>query len=149
MTKDGTKERHKKRKKEKRFVDVDNYMINIQGRKIMERNRIRYTLTKQGDTFAGLAAEFALMEWQILKYNELTKDSILKEGQIIYIQPKRSKAEHGKDFHIIAKGETMYKISQEYGIKLKKLLAKNNMKQGDEPQGGTKLFLRKRKSVTE
>ena len=36
----------------------------------------------------------------------------LHPGQVIYMQPKRNKAEAGKNAHIVKEGETMYTISQ-------------------------------------
>ena len=34
--------------------------------------------------------------------------SSVTPGQILYLQPKRDKAEAGNDFHIVTEGETMY-----------------------------------------
>ena len=61
----------------------------------------------------------------------LTMIFSLFPGQILYLQPKREKAEPGKEFHNTAEGDTMYLISQHYGIKLKKLYEMNRMAGGD------------------
>jgi LysM repeat protein len=139
-----TKNTRKVNKQE--VYDDDNFEIDIykKHRKGV-RNRIKFIVAKKGDTFYSLAKEFKLMQWQLYKYNELPKDYILHEGDLLYIQPKRSKAEHGKNYHVVKPGETMHIISQIYGIKLKKLYKKNNMEAGTEPEPGTKLSLRKNK----
>jgi hypothetical protein len=48
-------------------------------------------------------------------------------------------------FHTVEEGETMYQISQMYGIKLRKLLQMNLMQPGDEPHPGDVIHLRRKK----
>ncbi len=79
----------------------------------------------------------------LTKYNELDKHATLKEGQILYLQPKRRQAELGKKEHLVQEGETMYLISQKYAIRLKYLYEMNDMKPGEEPQPGETIRLRK------
>ena len=65
----------------------------------------------------------------------------LYAGQILYLQPKRDKAEPGKETHIVAEGDTMYSISQKYGVKLKKLYEYNRMSEGERPVAGQNIWL--------
>jgi len=131
------------------LADVDNFTIQLNKHKVYNKNRIDYIIVKEGDTFESLIREFELLSWELFKYNELEDGATLEEGQILYLQPKRNRAEHGFDFHTVIEGETMYKISQMYGIKLKKLYEKNLMEVGTEPESGQKLWLRKRKPESE
>lgn len=125
-------------------VDVDHFVINMnKHRKVYTRNRIKYIIVKNGDDYASLTKELELLPWQLAKYNEISKDSSLKEGQEIYIQPKRNRAEINHSVHVVEKGETMYSISQMYGVKLKKLYRKNRLKQGEQPEVGQVIYLRK------
>lgn len=128
------------------LVDIDHFVIDLnKHRKVYTRNRIKYIVIKKGDNYASLTKELELMPWQLAKYNEISKDSALKEGQEIYIQPKRCRAEINHSTHVVEKGETMYSISQMYGIKLKSLYRKNRMKIGEQPEVGQVIQLRKRK----
>jgi LysM repeat protein len=128
------------------FVDIDHFVIDVnKHRKIFTRNRIKYIIVKKGDDYASLTKELELLPWQLSKYNELNKDSALKEGQEIYIQPKRYRAEVNHSVHVVEKGETMYSISQLYGIKQTSLYRKNRMKIGEQPEIGQVIQLRKRK----
>ncbi|MFP4023732.1 MAG: glucosaminidase domain-containing protein [Thiohalospira sp.] len=131
------------------LADVDNFTVQINKHRVYNKNRIDYIIVKNGDTFKKLTEEFELLSWELYKYNELEEGASLEEGQILYLQPKRNRAEHGFDFHTVSEGETMYKISQMYGIKLKKLYEKNRMEVGTEPEPGQKLWLRKRKPESE
>ena len=129
------------------LVDVDHFVIDMnKHRKVYTRNRIKYIIVKKGDDYASLTKELELLPWQLAKYNEMSKDSLLKVGQEIYIQPKRNRAELNHSTHVVEKGETMYSISQMFGIKIKILYRKNSMKLGDQPEVGQVIQLRKRKS---
>ena len=110
--------------------------------RIMENNRIQYIIVKDGDTREKLENEFQLLRWELAKYNELHNDFILVPGQILYLQPKRDKAEAGKEYYNTAEGDTMYIISQKYGIKMRKLYEMNRMEEGTEPEAGRKIWLR-------
>lgn len=109
--------------------------------RIMENNRIQYIIVKDGDTRQKIEEEFQLLRWELPRYNELGENFTLIPGQILYLQPKRDKAESGKEFHIAAEGETMYSISQKYGIRLGSLLEMNRMMKGSEPAPGQQIWL--------
>ena len=115
--------------------------------RILENNRIQYIVVKDGDTREKLENEFQLLKWELPKYNELRNDFQLVPGQILYLQPKREKAEPGKEFYSTVDGDTMYAISQRYGIKLKRLYDMNRMTEGSEPETGRKIWLRTVKPV--
>ena len=129
------------------IADIDEFEIAIDHRKILVRNRINYIIVKEGDTYQSITSELALMPFELAKYNEIPRDSKLNRGEELYLQPKRGKSSVEFRFHTVEEGETMYRISQMYGIKLKKLYRKNLMKEGEEPGAGTVLNLRKTKKV--
>ena len=115
----------------------------IQQRKILTRNRINYIIVKNGDTYGGLSQELKLMPFEIARYNEIERNAPLDTGQVLYIQPKRNQASVEFPTHTVKEGETMYLISQMYGIKLDVLYKKNLMEKGTEPAVGDVLLLRK------
>jgi LysM repeat protein len=115
--------------------------------RVMENNRIQYFIVKDGDTRDKLEKEFGLLRWELPRYNELTIDFVPYAGQILYLQPKRERAEPGKEYHNVLDGDTMYLISQRYGIKLKSLYEMNRIPEGTEPEAGRKIWLRSIKPV--
>ncbi|MFH1320168.1 MAG: glucosaminidase domain-containing protein [Bacteroidota bacterium] len=119
----------------------------LKGRSVMVHNRVKYIIAKEGDTYFKIANNLDLMLWQIFKYNDLKRNDRLKPGQVIYLQPKRKKAQF--DYHIVKIGETMQDISQKYAIKLKHLYKNNLMAEDDKPRVGQQLWLRKRKPAKE
>jgi LysM repeat protein len=124
-----------------------NFAVTAERSRVKEKNRIQYIIVKEGDTHESLEKEFQLLKWELARYNELKSDFRLNAGQILYLQPKREKAEVGNDFHVALQGETMYAISQIYGIKLKSLLTMNRMIEGQDPVVGQKIWLRAMKPV--
>ena len=119
-----------------------NMSVLARAPRVMENNRIQYIIVKDGDTREKLENEFQLLKWELAKYNELKSDFTLIPGEMLYLQPKRDRAEPGKEYYTIVAGDSMYEISQRYGIKLKKLYEMNRMTDGTEPDAGKKIWLR-------
>ena len=119
--------------------------FNIDRHPVRQNNGTEYIRAKYGDTYTSLSNELNMMPWQLPKYNEAQASDELHEGQIVYLQPKRQKAERGYDTHTIREGETMYDISQKYAVKLSRLYVLNRMEEGTQPNVGDALNLRKKK----
>ncbi len=130
-------------------IPVNNGTISIDmhASRVMENNRVQYIIVKDGETVETIEKDFQLLKWELTRYNELNSDFIPFAGQILYLQPKRDKAELGKETHIASEGETMYTISQKYAIKVKKLYEYNRIAEGEEPVAGQKIWLRTMKPV--
>jgi hypothetical protein len=114
-------------------------------REVLVNNRIEYILVQPGDTPESLRNEMDLYQNELYRYNNLYKGIRLEPGQIIYLQPKRRKAARGNEIHVVKEGQTMYDISQIYGVKLKQLYRMNLMTVGSQPEEGTEIYLRRKK----
>ncbi|MRR23535.1 LysM domain-containing protein, partial [bacterium] len=101
-----------------------------------------YIVVEAGDTYESLAEKHQLLSWEITRYNDLAPGAPLTPGQIIYLQPKRTKAAQGLSVHTAIAGETMHSISQKYAIRLSSLYKMNLMDEGTECRPGQKLRLR-------
>ncbi len=134
-------------KNAKPLADIDNpvYVGHI-GYEVFLKNKIKCIKVKSGDTFYKIASEMDMNVWQLYKYNDFEKDYKPQSGEIIYIQPKRSKAEKKYETHTVSVNETIHSISQLYGIKIKSLSKLNNLKPDSKITEGTILNLQKRKS---
>ncbi|MCB0396867.1 MAG: glucosaminidase domain-containing protein [Flavobacteriales bacterium] len=110
-------------------------------REVAYNNHTPYVIAKKGDTFYRISKEFDMDLWQIHKYNDFEKDHVLKEGEKIYIKPKRRRVPESA--HIAVAGETLHDISQKYGIKLKHLARYNNFQKDEVLKEGQKVLLRK------
>lgn len=113
----------------------------IQHRQIFLNNNRKFVVVKSGDSFMKIAQEFEMGVWALYKYNDMNKDSSLKPGQMLYLQPKRNRCPEDKCQ--VKPGQTMHDISQQYGVKMKKLYQYNEMVPGTEPKAGQVIYLRK------
>jgi LysM repeat protein len=101
-----------------------------------------YVIAVEGDTYASIAEEFGFKEKDLLKYNEVPKGFPLNEGDIVYFQKKKSKADEPYYQHVIQVGESMHGISQKYGIRLRNLYRLNKKNYDYVPEEGDVLKLR-------
>ncbi len=112
------------------------------GRSIYMNNHTRFVIAKKRDTFAKIGKDFGADEWLIIKYNDIPKGTKVKEGEIVYIESKRTKALVEK--HVVQDGETALSIAQFYGIKLKYLYKYNNLESDAIVRTGDTLWLKKK-----
>jgi LysM repeat protein len=105
------------------------------------KNAIKFVYSQPGDNTKKIADRYDFGHWQIIRYNELKRNAKIPAGTPVYLQPKRSKFKPGGT-HKVKQGESLWLISQLYGIKLKKLAAKNGLEKGQEPKVGQVLKLK-------
>lgn len=96
---------------------------------IRYNNKRYYVIANEGDTYKMIAKEFDASYRKLASYNERSTKTVLRRGEIVYLQKKRTKAAkvYKNHPHIVARGESLYDISQMYGIRLSSLYKKNNL----------------------
>lgn len=106
-------------------------------------NGLLYIVVRTGDTWKSISKEFDISQKKLRKFNDLYKGYELQPGDILYLEKKNRKAQKEHIVHVLRAGESMYLISQKYGIRLKNLYKLNKM-DADEPapEVGTILRLR-------
>lgn len=97
-------------------------------------------LAATGYDVAALAAAAGLTTKKFRKFNDMSLDQSIIPGEIYYTQRKRNRAKFY--YHTVKPGETMWAISQKYGLKLHKLYRKNRMEGTEKPKPGRVLWLR-------
>lgn len=90
-------------------------------------NGMIYIVANQGDTFKSIGGEFDISKKKVRKYNELPKGYQFRGGEIVYLEEKRKKATKEHISYIVKEGDSMYGISQMFGIKLKRLYKLNKL----------------------
>ena len=94
-------------------------------RNVFKRNNIPYIVATKGDRFTNIAKEYGISKRNLKNYNDIYGENEAKDGDIIYLKQKKSKAAKGNDFHTAKKGESLHSISQLYGIRLKDIYSMN------------------------
>ncbi len=107
-------------------------------------NDVKYVLVEKGDSPRSLAMDFGVSAKKILKYNEnlYSETQDLRPGSRVFIQAKRIAYRGKNKYHYVQAGETMFAISQEYGLRLDRLYKRNKMEEGTEPAIGERVKLR-------
>lgn len=125
-------------------IDYDLNRESIAAHLVYRNNENYYVIAQDGDTFELISEETGVSARDIRKYNELPKGYRLKAGDVLYLERKRKKA--AKKYkaipHVVCAGESMYSISQKYGIRLKSLYSMNKLSAGYSIQVGDRLRIR-------
>ena len=106
-------------------------------------NGLVYIVVRAGDSWKSISKELDISQKKLRKYNDLYKGYALQVGDILYLEKKNRKTDKEHIVHVLRAGESMYSISQKYGIRLKNLYKLNKMDEDDPaPEVGTILRLR-------
>ena len=100
------------------------------------------TVTKEGDDFRKLAQDLEMTHGMLARWNDMDKNAKLEAGQRIYIQPKRNASKSAAE-HVAGPGETLWDVSQQYGVKLEKLAKYNGLGVDATLSTGQRIVLRK------
>jgi LysM repeat protein len=104
-------------------------------------NNIKYVVVKEGETKESIAKDIDLNVWILNKFNDFSADTQLQPGDIVYLQPKRNKANVAD--YTVQSGDTWFSISQKFGMKLKQLRKINAASGTGDPTPGASLKLKK------
>ncbi|WP_365982235.1 LysM peptidoglycan-binding domain-containing protein [Spirosoma sp.] len=96
-----------------------------------------------GQTYYSISKQYGLTVDELLSMNNLTRDNVLEVGQQLIVkaapgsravQPTTSarpsaseSAQPTATYHTVAKGETMFRISKNYGVTIEQIQAWNNL----------------------
>lgn len=93
---------------------------------LVEINGIRCTIMYPGETLSSIAMKYDIPKKDLLSFNETTSEDDFQAGDIVFLGKKKKKYEGAQDFYKAKDGETLFEISQKYGIKLANLSKMNH-----------------------
>lgn len=108
-------------------------------------NNNYFIVVQENDDLATISQATGIEIEDILDYNDLTLDYTLTIGDILFLRKKGNKAakEYAHKPHIVQPGQSMYDISQMYGVRLKKLYKLNGLSPREyEIEVGDTIWLR-------
>ncbi len=121
----------------------------IAGLDVRRINGARVVLAKNKITPQEISSLTGVSLKLLERYNEktLNRNDSLADDVRIFLQPKRNafrgKLPRNEPYHYVRNGqETIYDISQEYGVKLSALYRRNRMPDGSQPQKGQRIKLK-------
>lgn len=92
---------------------------------VVEINDIRCTILYPGETLSSISMKYDIPKSLLLEYNEITNEGDIKEGDIVFLGKKKKKYTGAKDDYKVKEGDTLYQISQQFGIKVSALSKMN------------------------
>ena len=94
----------------------------------------------KGTSLLAIATEHNINLEKLLAINDLQTDGLLQKDQYVFLEKKQKVGQ--PDFCIVLANETLYDISQKYGVVLQNLYDYNNLTANDFIVVGTKIFLK-------
>lgn len=128
-----------------RGIDPNNFRVTINshfGYNVYLTNGANYIVAREGDTYASIGKLFDLSESMLRKFNDVSKGSEPKAGEIVYIERKASHWRGNNLIHTTQSGESLHLISQVYGVRLKSLTKLNHLKEDALIEAGRTIRLR-------
>lgn len=104
---------------------------------VNELQGVQAATTSSPRTFS---AEIGVKERRFLKINDMKVNEAVEKGAYYYTEKKRPSAE--VDTHVVQAGESLWSISQKYGIRLAALKSKNRIRKDADLRQGMVLNLR-------
>ncbi|MEM6737588.1 MAG: LysM peptidoglycan-binding domain-containing protein [Bacteroidota bacterium] len=108
---------------------------------IVPLNKIPSILSRETDDVPSISARAGISQKKFRKYNDMTIDQKIIPNEFYYIKKKKGRSKMG--FHVTQKDETLWEISQKYGIRLSRLAKKNRINLTGELNPGRVLWLSK------
>jgi LysM repeat protein len=110
---------------------------------IYKSNGLLYVHSNGSDNIASIAESLGFSARALRGYNEIPDDDFpLQQGDIVYLEKKKSKADKPNYDHVVQMGESMHSIAQKYGIRVKSLYKLNKKDKDYVPEEGDVLKLR-------
>lgn len=111
--------------KDKNVVENEDLMVGYQLDIQISDNFVKYIVAKEKDSYSSIAQHYNISPKRLLKYNERNANAPIVKGEKLYLQPKKSWSK--TKFHTVQQGETIYSISQKYGVKTKSIIKRNRL----------------------
>lgn len=106
-------------------------------------NGIKAVQAEMCDNFVTLAYKADISLKKFLDYNDLKEKDLVHIGRVYYLAEKEEKA--SIPFHVVRQDETLWEISQTYGVKLANLLDYNRLDGPQRLQRGRVVWLQKKR----
>lgn len=109
---------------------------------VVEINHVRCTVLCPGETLSSIAMRYDIPKSKLLEYNETTNEDDLQEGDIVFLAKKKSRYQGAQDYYKAHGGETLYQVSQMFGMRLGAISRLNGMSSFSTLREGEKLWLK-------
>ncbi len=125
--------------KQEESIDSNDSSVEIVN-VLRHSNNIKYVVAKENETIEILAKRIGIWEWELERYNEIESNYVFSLEEVVFIQPKKRRAK--VKTYMVKEGDTLFSISQKFGINQKHIFLRNNLRNELEIRPGVELVLR-------
>ena len=130
-----------KMRKQNEESEEEMEVTNIVKKFVVDINEVRCTILYPGESLVSIAQKYDIPQSKLLEYNELSSPLQVKEGDVIYLEKKKKKYSGLQDTYRVKANETLYEISQQFGIQLASLAKLNDIDIFSKLREGDTLYL--------
>ncbi|MGX8689942.1 MAG: glucosaminidase domain-containing protein [Bacteroidaceae bacterium] len=105
-------------------------------------NGQRCVRLREGETLKDIAREFNMTLSLVRRFNEVDRKFNPPAGTLVFLERKKSRADREHRTYVVRKGDSLWSISQEFGIKVKSLSSRNRIRDDKPLEVGMTLVLR-------
>jgi Mannosyl-glycoprotein endo-beta-N-acetylglucosaminidase/LysM domain len=102
-------------------------------------NNTPVVFARAGTSLLSIANQYELALARLMEFNDMKEEDVLSRDQLLFLQRKRRTG--ANSFHIVREGETPYDICQSEGLRYQDLLEMNQLRDGERPAAGEKIWL--------
>jgi len=106
-------------------------------------NGIKAIKAAPGETSTTLASRAGVTLSDFLTWNDISKDTRIEAEQYYLLGKKRTRGQEA--YHKVSPGESLWEVSQLYGVQMKKLRRYNRLSSNEEVQPGMTIWLASKK----
>lgn len=123
-------------------TEEEEIIRNTLDKYVVEINDVRCTILYPGESIGSISMKYDIAKEKILAYNEIVTDSTVKEGDIVFLERKKTKYKGSRDYYYVKEDDTLYEISQLFGIRLTSLAKMNHVDIFTKLKAGQRLKLK-------
>ncbi|MCQ2125885.1 MAG: glucosaminidase domain-containing protein [Bacteroidaceae bacterium] len=109
---------------------------------VLEINGCRCIRLQDGVTFKAIAEASGISRLKLRRYNDMTLNMKAPDGSLIYIDRKKTRAEKEFRTYEIGPDDSLWNVSQRYGVRMSALMHRNGLKRDSGVYVGQVLKLR-------
>jgi len=105
-------------------------------------NGQRCVRLREGETLKDIAREYGMQLSLLRRFNEVGRKFTPPVGTLIYLERKKARADKEHRTYVVKKGDSLWSISQQFGVKVSSLTKRNRISDVNPLVAGMTLTLR-------
>ena len=105
-------------------------------------NGQRCVRLREGETLKDIAREYGMQLSLLRRFNEVDRKFTPPVGTLVFLERKKSRADKEHRTYEVRKGDSLWLISQQFGVRMKPLANRNNLSDETPLSVGMTLLLR-------